>query len=131
MTDATSNDIRHAIADANRRFMGAFESQDAAGVAACYTRDAQLLPPNADVVSGTQAIEGFWRFVMNLGIAKATLESIEIESDDDVVREIGRYALIGAGGAILDRGKYLVVWKCENGRWILHRDIWNSGQPAG
>jgi ketosteroid isomerase-like protein len=30
----------------------------------------------------------------------------------------------------MDRGKYIVVWKDEGGKWKLHRDIWNSSLPA-
>jgi hypothetical protein len=33
-------------------------------------------------------------------------------------------------GSILDTGKYIVIWKRENGAWKWHRDIWNSSRPA-
>jgi ketosteroid isomerase-like protein len=29
----------------------------------------------------------------------------------------------------LDKGKYIVIWKQEDGQWKLHRDIFNSSMP--
>jgi ketosteroid isomerase-like protein len=33
------------------------------------------------------------------------------------------------GGKVVDRGKYIVIWKREQGQWKLHRDIWNTSMP--
>ena len=44
--------------------------------------------------------------------------------------ETGRYELYDAQNKILDKGKYVVVWKQENGEWKLFRDIFNSDLPA-
>lgn len=33
-------------------------------------------------------------------------------------------------GTVADRGKYIVVWKRVGGKWLLHRDIWNTSMPA-
>jgi len=33
-------------------------------------------------------------------------------------------------GYVLDKGKYIVIWKQEEGQWKLHRDIFNSSMPA-
>ena len=52
-----SNEIRATIAAANDTFMAAFKRGDAAGLAALYTEDGQVLPPNADFVTGKPAIE--------------------------------------------------------------------------
>ena len=55
-----SNDIRKSIQTANDKFMAAFKRGDAAGLAALYTKDGQVLPPNAEFVSGQQAYpEGY------------------------------------------------------------------------
>ena len=34
------------------------------------------------------------------------------------------------GGVVADRGKYIVIWKNEGGSWKLHKDIFNTSQPA-
>jgi uncharacterized protein (TIGR02246 family) len=128
MTQSTA--VRKAIAVANEAFMAAFNSGDAAGVAALYTEAGQLLPPNADVMAGKQAIQTFWQGAMDAGIASAQLEIVEVEDHGDTAIEVSQYTLGGAGGQQLDQGKYIVIWKHEAGDWKLHRDIFNSSMPA-
>ena len=123
-----SKGVREAIAAANQSFMRAFARGDAAGMAALYTADGQLLPTHSDVVSGTQAIQTFWQAVMGMGITEASLETVEVEAHGDTAHEVGRYRLGGESGP-LDHGKYIVIWKRESGQWKLHRDIWNSSVP--
>ena len=125
----TTDGAAAEITAGNARFMEAFARGDAAGVAACYTRDAQLLPSHSDFVTGVRAIEEFWKGAMGLGIASARLESIEVENFGDAALEIGRYGLAGADGATIDRGKYIVVWHREEGTMRIHRDIWTTSLP--
>ena len=123
-------DVQGAIAAGNRRFVEAFKRGDAAGVAALYTRDAQLLPPNSDFVSGGDRIRAFWQGAMQMGIRQAQLQTVSLETQGDLAIELGRYTLLLEGGQVADSGKYLVVWKAEGGSWKLHRDVWNTNRPA-
>jgi uncharacterized protein (TIGR02246 family) len=130
MTTVATGDVREAIAAANQHFMTTFARGDAAGMAACYTPDGQVLPPNTDLMTGAQAIQAFWQAVMDMGIKEATLETVELESHGDTAHEVGRFTLRGDAGQVLDQGKYVVIWKRQGGQWKLHRDIWNSSRPA-
>jgi ketosteroid isomerase-like protein len=47
-----------------------------------------------------------------------------------MAHEVGKYTLMGDGDKVLDSGKYVVIWQRQDGQWKLHRDIWNSSQPA-
>ncbi len=127
---ATATDARVEIEAANKHFMTAFSQGDAAALAALYTTDGQLLPPNSDFVTGLNAIQTFWQGVMDMGIKEATLETVEAEAHGDAATEIGKYTMLVEGGQVADSGKYIVTWKNEQGTWKLHRDIWNSSQPA-
>lgn len=60
--------VRDAIAAGNESFMTAAKKGDAAGLAALYTEDGQVLPPNRDIVTGRLAIQGFWQAVIIMGI---------------------------------------------------------------
>src|SRR5437899_2014865 len=73
MVAQSTIDIRGAIEAANHKFMAAFARADAAGMAALYTPDGQLLPTHSDFVSGTQAIQAFWQAVMDMGVKEAAL----------------------------------------------------------
>jgi len=123
-------DVRSDIAAGNARFMDAFGRRDAAGLSALYTAGGQLLPPNSPVITGRDAIQAFWKSVMDLGLTGATLETLELEGHGETAIEVGRYSLRTAGGQVADAGKYVVIWKREGGAWRLHRDIWNTSQPA-
>jgi uncharacterized protein (TIGR02246 family) len=128
--DAATPDLRTAIDSANQQFMNAFAAQDAAAVAALYTGDAVVLPPGADAVAGRGAIQDFWRAVMDSGVGGAVLETVELVDYTTALQEVGRYTLTGAGGAVLDRGKYLVIWLHDGSGWKLHRDIFNTSVAA-
>lgn len=130
MTVATSVEIRQVIADANKEFMSSFSQGDAAGMAELYTKDGQVLPPNSDIVMGKPAIKSFWQGLMDMGIKEAKLEIVEVEEQGNLTFEVSKYSLEDSEGQMLDQGKYIVVWKRENGQWKLHRDIFNSSLPA-
>jgi uncharacterized protein (TIGR02246 family) len=129
MTGVTSTEVRDAIAAANEEFMAAFNRGDAAGLAALYTDHGQVLPPNSDFVTGKPAIQTFWQAVMDMGIKEAELETVEVEGHGDTATEVSKFTLKGEGGQVLDQGKYIIIWKQEDGQWKLHRDIFNSSMP--
>ena len=121
-----------AIQAANERFMQAFRHGDAVGLASLYTQDAQLLPPGSEVAHGREAIRAFWQGAMDSGITAAQLEIAEVEDHGDSAIEVSRYTLLGTQEQVLDQGKYIVIWKQEDGKWKMYRDIWNSDvAPAG
>ena len=122
-----------AIQSGNANFMAAFQRGEAAGVAACYTADGQLLPPNSAPMSGTTNIAAFWQGAMSLGIKEAKLETQSVEERGDLAVEVGQYTLTiqpEGAAAMTDVGKYVVVWKDDGGAWKLHIDIWNTNNPA-
>ena len=109
--------------------MAAFNSGDAAGVAAIYTEDGQIMPPNAPMTEGKsnvqQTIQGF----LDAGVKGLTLESVEIERFGNTANEIGKYTLYADGDTEIDNGKYIVIWKNIDGEWKYYRDIFNSNLP--
>lgn len=129
-TRTPSTDTLEAIHATNARFASAFARQDAAELASYYTTDALVLPPNGDAVSGRPAIEAFWGGVIALGLTAVNLETVETTDLGESAYELGRYTLRGEGGAVADHGKYIVIWRLVDGRWMVHRDIWNTSAPA-
>lgn len=122
--------VRAAIEAANKQFLTVFAKQDAAGLAAFYTTNGEAYPPNSNVVRGRAEIQKMWKSVIDSGIAGATLTTTEVESSGDLAYESGTYEMKTKDGKVADRGKYVVVWKRVAGKWMLHRDIWNTSQPA-
>jgi uncharacterized protein (TIGR02246 family) len=131
MSDILLLQPKEAIAQVNQQFMAAFNQGRASGVAGCYTETAQILPANVGPIAGQENIQGFWQAVMNMGIKTARLETVELDVvGSETVIEVGKYTLLSSQEQVLDAGKYLVVWKTEQGQWKLHRDIWTTSLPA-
>jgi len=126
---AAFGDVRAEIEAANRQFEAAAAKGDGKGIAALYTASGQALPAGGDVVSGTEAIGTFWQGVVDSGVKGVRLKTLEVESHGDLAHEVGEYELLDAAGKTLDRGKYVVIWKKDGGRFKLHRDIWTTSMP--
>ncbi len=128
---AQSSDVRAAIEAANKQFSAAVTRGDAAGIAALYSANAEVLPPGGDVAKGRAAIQKLMQGFIDAGAKELPLATVEVEAHGDTAWEVGTWTLKGKDGAELDHGKSVVIWKKEAGGWKLYRDIWNSSQaPA-
>lgn len=118
-----------AIEAENTKFMEAFKKGDSAAVASNYTQDALVMPPNAEPVakSGNASL---WGSFMRMGVKDVKLVTDDIAGNADIISETGRYEIYAAENKLLDKGKYVVVWKSENGAWKMYRDIFNTSMPA-
>ncbi len=106
----------------------AFDAKDPAAIAAIYAEDGAVLPPNRETMSGRAAIEAFWGEFQADGIG-AEIKDTEVYALGDVGYTVGTYTATDAGGATIDEGKYVLIWRYADGKWQLHRDIWNSNLP--
>jgi len=79
---------------------------------------------DAEIASGGPAIAEYWRGGMAAGVKDLTLDTTEVGTAGDLAWEEGTVRLVPTKGAPTV-GRYIVVWKREDGRWKLHRDIWN------
>ena len=108
-------------------FSTAWNAGDAKALAALYTEDATVMAPGGEPAQGRAAIEGaFTEALKMVPGSKMTITPGEVMPADGWAVEVGRYVQEGADGSHLDHGRYIAVWKNVNGKWLLHRDIWNS-----
>ncbi len=121
--------VRGEIEAREKEFGAAFGKGDYNAVAGMYSSSAQMFPPNAPTVSGHDGIVAAWKALVDAGFKGLELTTNEVEAADDHADEEGSYRIIGADGSTADQGKYIVIWKKENEKWVLHRDIWNSNNP--
>ena len=126
-----ADDATAAIEKANKAFMAAVQRGDTTALSNMYTANAKALPPNSGAVSGRADIGALWGSAFASGVGALELKSTEVETHGDTAIEVGTVQILDKGGASIGRGKYVVVWKRENGAWKLHRDIWNmDAAPA-
>ena len=126
-------DLRSEIEAQIKGFLEAFNKGDAAGVASYYTKNARLLPPNAETMKGREAIQAAWQHNMDIGVKSAELEITEvIPMNENTACEIGKYKLKiepEPGVTVEDMGKYVVIWKHDGDSWKLDIDIFNTSLP--
>ena len=118
-----------AIAASNIVFGASFATGDSTAFVNCYTTDACIYNANMPKVCGTQGINGFFNVAYQSGIRKIALTTDEVMGGKEAVVETGKYEVFIAGNVSVEKGKFVVIWKEENGKWKMHRDIWNSDAP--
>jgi ketosteroid isomerase-like protein len=118
-----------AIEAENAKFMEAFKKGDSAGAAANYAQDALIMPPNGEPVAKSN-IAPLWGSFIRMGVKDVKLVVDDIAGNADIISETGHYEIYAAENKMLDKGKYVVVWKPENGSWKMYRDIFNTSIPA-
>ncbi len=124
---ARAEDARQAVEAGNQALIAAVLRGDASAVADHYTENAQVIAPGAPVAAGRAAITEFWRSSIASGIMDVTLETADVESDGNLAYETGALGLVSNDGAET-AARYVVVWKRVGGKWLLHRDTWNSAR---
>ncbi len=97
-----------AIAEVNKTFMRAFEKGDAAGVAALYTDDGQVLPPGSDIITGKEASrmrhsnQGWFQHQFRF-LRQQFLQDGDLPFTDVLSENIVSQALIANGVTWMDR----------------------------
>jgi ketosteroid isomerase-like protein len=111
-------------------WMEAFSAKDIEAINALYAKDSVLLPPNAPAIFGRDAISATIQEMFAAGLS-IELEDLEIKVVGDLGYKAGRYRTTAEDGSLVDRGKYIEIWSKIDGKWVLHRDIWNSSVQPG
>ena len=120
---------KKAVEDANTELMGLIKRGDSVEFANHYTTDAKIMGPGGPVVVGKNNIRGFLHALAIAGIKDFRLKTVDVWGSNDLLSEEGNWSLYDDKGVELDHGKYVVLWKQEDGKWKLFRDCWNSDVP--
>ena len=117
--------VKTEIMSTNKEFMKIFAAGDSIGLANLYTNDAKFMMNGAPAVSGKKNIQSTISAIMNSGVSGVKLTTIDVWGLENLITEEGSLSLF-VGDDEVDQGKYIVLWKKEDGKWKLFRDIFNS-----
>jgi ketosteroid isomerase-like protein len=118
----------------NQKISDYFAKGDAAGLASVYSSDGYMMPEKSSIVAGRENIMKAWSEFMNstkaggieIGGIEITIK--ELIGDQHFLTDIGEFVFISKSGAKFWKGKYIEVWKNENGKWKVHREMTNASE---
>lgn len=129
MPPSSPDEIRDAFLPICQQFEKSFNQGDAEGLASLYSEDAKILPPNMDIVEGKNTVQSYWQGALDMGIKSFKGELIEAESAGNLGYFFGKYKLYDNDNQEVDQEKWISVLKNIDGKWKVHRDIFNTSMP--
>lgn len=117
------------IAAAAEAWLTALNAGDVEGVVATYWADARVLPPNAELAVGHDAVRAIFGGMIDAGLGGG-IETIEIKAAGDIGYRVGTFTLTTADGTTVDQGKFIETWRLVDGEWKMSNDQFNSDLPA-
>ena len=99
-----------------------FKRCDAAAMAAFFADDAQIMAPDAELVQGRQAIEGFWKAVSEAAREAGMQRTVTVRQSAAVgnlgyVLTTSTPEMPSDGQTVTRTFNHLSVWKAADGIW--------------
>jgi len=121
-----------AIVKAANAFSKAVMDGNIEGIMAGYTKDAKIFPNTLNILSG-EDLKRYWTPRDNgYKTVHHKITPKEVRFFGDYAHDYGHYEgkTQKPDGSIDEwKGKYVVIWKKEDGQWKMYLDIWNAIQP--
>jgi uncharacterized protein (TIGR02246 family) len=106
-------------------WLSAFDSGQAAQIAALYAEDAHSMPPGTGPITGRSAIESYWRQDIGKGDLATKLTPNDSIAQGDLLHVDGTYEVLAKNaGASLAKGQYQQLWRRIDGAWRVQHEIW-------
>jgi ketosteroid isomerase-like protein len=127
--NAQLEEAKKAIAQSNALYHQSTAKNDSSIFLNSYTEDACVLPPNAPMVCGREALAKFFRAGYNMGIRGGKFITTNVYGNGiEYVTEEGTGQVFDEQGNVFDDFKYLVIWKKTKDGWKMYRDSFNSNR---
>jgi len=117
------------IMEMNKTYSDRFTTNDTAFYNERYCKDAEVYSPGVPAVKGREAIREFFYGDGTNKEAKIDLPPGNFYGNEELVVEEGTYDFPDGKGGSVDKGKFIALWKQDDGKWKLFREIWNSDIP--
>lgn len=124
-----------SLREARSALAVALERGDVAAASACYADDARLLIPDAGLIQGRKAIEGYWATGLAVGLCSVSFEARRVARLGARQVEIGRYRVTvetEPTDTRFELGTYLVLHRqAIDGTWQRAVDVLDPDEPRG
>jgi ketosteroid isomerase-like protein len=120
--------MKKIIKEKNNEFTKAHITKDSIAMVDIFTQDAKVFPPNSDAVIGRPAIAVLTSQYLKLDIKEFSEETTAFYGNEDYLIDEGNYYF--RYDNTIEKGKYLNVWRKEDGNWKIYTNMWNTNMPA-
>ncbi len=121
--------MKKLIKERSDKFTQAHITRDTAYLNNIFAKDANVYSPNSDIITGRDAIAAVNNEWVNYGIKEFTEETTSFYGNEDYLIDEGTFYLRYGEDNIIDKGKYINIWKKENDEWMMCSSIWNTSLP--
>lgn len=99
-----------------------------------YADGASMLPPDAPIATGKEALRGVWSDITASSSVDWQTTAVEVSAAGDLAYSTGTYELgvsDAEGNPATEIGKWMAVWKKQaDGSWKQVVGIWNRDQAT-
>lgn len=128
--DLNLENAKSAIQKSNAVYFKAFVNGDSSLFIKRYAKDCCIMPPNIPSMCGDKAPEMFFHAAYyQMGVRDGKFITKEVYGNaNSYVTEEGLFELFDSQGAMIENGKYLVLWKLTSTGWKMFRDSFSSNR---
>ena len=102
-----------------RQYENYLQKGDSIALSYMYTEDAEVLP----AVAGREHIKKVFSAMIRDSVI-GNFETTHLWGNEELLVEEGKGVWSDKSGKTASKGKYLLVWKKEEGEWKILRDTW-------
>jgi len=115
------------IEQRNEIFLNALKTGDSIALGNFYTTDAKIFNSGSPTTVGREAIAKFYGRIIRGGVNSCTIVTTGVwGSGDNLVVEEGNIDFLLSNGNTAVKGRYLLVWKRDDGILKVFRDSFSS-----
>lgn len=134
-TPAVRDSAEGAVREQDAQWAKTAGANDLDGAVSYYSDSASMLPPNAPIATGKQAIRAVWAGMLSPDVTVSwEVTKADAARSGELAYVMGTYQITAKtrkGEGMEDRGKLVEVWKKQaDGKWKVVTDIFNSDLPA-
>lgn len=118
--------VKAHIVEMNESYGQRFTTNDSLFYFERYCKDAVVMGAHAPAVHGRDSIRNYFYNGGNNTELVIELPAGNFYGNAELVVEEGTYNFPDGKGGSVDKGKLIALWKQEDGKWKLYREIWNS-----
>lgn len=119
-TQTAISTLEKEIESRLREYENHLRNEDSVALGNMYMKDAEIIP---STVGRENIIKAFGSMIRD-SITGSSFKTTHLWGDNQLLVEDGTGIWSHANGKVVGRGRYLLVWKKDDGNWKILRDTW-------